>query len=68
MPDCTLNNPTPAPQSASLNDLERLWGDPGQSLFADEAWREQLLERGSPLPPPPPPPTPPAVWHQPLCA
>jgi hypothetical protein len=68
MTDCTTINHTNAQQSASLNDLERLWGDLGQSAFLDQALRDLCLEHDCPLPPPPPPPANQDIWHQPLCA
>ncbi|MBX0330264.1 hypothetical protein K2Z83_21585 [Oscillochloris sp. ZM17-4] len=55
-------------QSASLRDLERLWGGAGQGIVADEALREHYLASGCPLPPPPPPPASESIWHQPPCA
>ncbi len=53
-----------APQSASLSDLETLWGAPAQNSFADESTRAYYLANGFPL----------LlsgdeqVWQQPLCA
>jgi hypothetical protein len=58
-----------ADQSASLSDLERLWGGAGPIDSADPAMRDRFLAIGCPLPPPPPPP--PAaerIWYRPLCA
>lgn len=68
MTDCTITESTPAAQSANLNDLERLWGDPGQNILTNQTLREHYIENGCPLPPPPPPPVHHAIWHQPLCA
>lgn len=63
-----MNNPAfvdiaDAAQSASLSDLEQLWGDQTQIVFADEATRAHYLENDCPL----------LLheetsWYQPLCA
>lgn len=56
--------PARAQQSASLSDLELLWGEVGLSTFADEETRERYLDSGCPLLSP----TDEQIWQQPLCA
>ncbi|NNJ12911.1 hypothetical protein EKD04_021520 [Chloroflexales bacterium ZM16-3] len=51
-------------QSASLSDLEQLWGDGGLRAFSDESTRERYLETECPLPSL----ADEQIWQQPLCA